>query len=61
MQKRKSLLGFVFGCLSAILTAAICFRLSFTGGGGHAGIDRPFRICVGSDRFIYLWANSPMA
>lgn len=28
---QKIFVGFVFGCLSAILTAAICFRLSFTG------------------------------
>ena len=28
---QKIFVGFVFGCLSAILTATICFRLSFTG------------------------------
>ena len=28
---QKIFVGFVFGCLSAILTAVICFRLSFTG------------------------------
>lgn len=28
---QKIFVGFVFGCLSAILTAAICFRLSFKG------------------------------
>lgn len=28
---QKIFVGFVFGCLSAILTAAICFRLSFAG------------------------------
>lgn len=28
---QKIFVGFVFGCLSAILTAAICFRLSFIG------------------------------
>ena len=28
---QKIFVGFVFGCLSAILTAAICFRLTFTG------------------------------
>ena len=28
---QKIFVGFVFGCLSAILTVAICFRLSFTG------------------------------
>lgn len=28
---QKIFVGFVFGCLSAIFTAAICFRLSITG------------------------------
>ncbi len=44
---QKIFIGFVFGCLSAMVTAAIGFRLSLAGSSGYAGLNCIVSFCGG--------------